>query len=204
MLPSPRLWFGIYGICEAGIDTRRVAVVCCWRYSIGQFYRICGSMGKCGHQFRIFWEGEPIGCCHVSGQTPKCAVVHCHQGPLTVAGFLAPLVASFASGVEQNMCDFPPICVWFSWSFSHGLWRRNKSNSLLPLRDLETVQRLVFYSQKKKKKKKKSSLRFFLKLFCELLRNRGVGDLISSLGKKKFSLPWWRRRRRRRRVFFSI
>jgi hypothetical protein len=53
-----------------------------------------------------------------------------------------------------------------------------KSNSLLPLRDLETVQRLVFYSQKKKKKKKKNSLFFLLKLFCELLGNRGVWDLI--------------------------
>jgi hypothetical protein len=47
----------------------------------------------------------------LAGQTPKRAVVDCHQGPLTVAGFLAPLVASFASGVEQSMCDFPPICV---------------------------------------------------------------------------------------------
>jgi hypothetical protein len=30
-----------------------------------------------------------------------------------------------------------------------------RATPLLPLRDLETVQRLVFYSQKKKKKKKK-------------------------------------------------
>ncbi len=64
-------------------------------------------------------------------ENPKRAVVRCHQGPLTVAGFLAPLVASLASGVEQNICDFPPICVWLSWSFSHSLWRRNKSHSFV-------------------------------------------------------------------------
>jgi len=63
----------------------------------------------------------------------------------------------------------------------------------------------LLFPEEEEEEEEKLSLLFFLKLFCELLRNRGVGDLISSLGKKKFSLPWWRRRRRRRRrVFFSI
>ncbi len=68
----------------------------------------------------------------LSGQTPNVPLSPATRGRLLSPAFLAPLVASFPSGVEQNMCDFPPICVWFSWSFSHRLWWCNKSNSLLP------------------------------------------------------------------------
>ncbi len=99
----------------------------------------------------------------LAGQTPKRAVVHCHQGPLTARLETSKTCAIF----HQFVCD----------SRGLSLTDFGKSNSLLPLRDLETVQRLVFYSQKKKKKKK-NSLFFLFKLFCELLGNRGVWDLI--------------------------